>query len=114
MDALPCQGCRGLCCGPVPVTNKELRAIRKLLGAMPRRRRIALEQQERFFGTCMFYDQDSDKCGIHSARPDVCRAFGHSSNLVCFRRPESATGSPWQASSDPAGILSVDFTWKDF
>jgi uncharacterized protein len=81
---------------------------------MPSHHREALENQHRYFGTCIFYDLDNDKCGVHSARPSVCSAFGLHANLVCFRKPESATASDWIAERNPVGVLSVDFTWKDF
>lgn len=114
MEYLPCNGCRGLCCGPVPVTAQELKIIRKALGAMPEEQRSKLQHQLRFPGTCIFYDDDNDKCGIHTFRPGVCQAFGHYSNLICFRNPAVAAADSWDTSEEPAGILSVDFTWKDF
>lgn len=114
MESLPCQGCRGLCCGPVPVTEQELKEIKRKVKAMPAKKRSELEQQQRFRGTCIFYDAEGDKCGIHAFRPSICRAFGLHSNLVCFRNPKAAVGKPWVAKAAPAGILSVDFTWADF
>ena len=114
MENLPCKGCRGMCCGPVPVTESELRNIKKAVKTMPQKKRLQLENQMRFFGTCIFYDQDQDKCGVHSVRPSICRAFGHYSNLICFRKPDAAAPSQWVAKEKPVGVLSVDFTWKDF
>jgi Fe-S-cluster containining protein len=114
MESLPCKGCRGLCCGPVPVTEKELKDIKKKVKSMPQKYRMTLESQPRFAGTCIFFDQDNDKCGIHNARPAVCRAFGHFSNLVCFRQPEAAVSGEWQTKEKPVGILSVNYTWRDF
>lgn len=114
MESLPCKGCKGLCCGPVPVTEQEVKNIKKKIKSMPLKNRLALENQQRYFGTCIFYDLDNDKCGIHSARPSICRAFGNYSNLVCFRKPEAAAAENWNAKEMHAGILSVDFTWKDF
>ena len=114
MDSLPCNGCGGLCCGPVPVTEKELRQIKKNIRSMPHNRRSKLENQYRHYGTCIFYDLDNDKCGIHSARPSVCQAFGLHNNLVCFRKPEAAAKGSWYAKETHVGILSNDYTWKDF
>lgn len=114
MQTLPCTGCRGLCCGPVPITDQEFRTIRKKIKRMPRKHRSDLESQTRFFGTCIFYDADHDKCGIHSVRPGVCQAFGLHQNLACFRNPNAAVKSPWEPQDKQIGILSVDFTWKDF
>jgi len=115
MEQLPCQGCKGLCCGPVPITREERKRIRKKLDSMPQKERDALRKQERFYGTCIFYDLDRDRCGIHSARPAVCKAFGLYSNMVCFRKPEAAGKGLWlRHPSDYEGVLSEDFTWKDF
>ncbi|WP_342773810.1 YkgJ family cysteine cluster protein [Cohnella pontilimi] len=111
---MPCKGCRGLCCGPVPVTETELRSIKKYVKSMSSIRRSQLQNQERFYGTCIFYEQDHDRCGIHSARPSICRAFGLYQNLVCFRKPEAAGMENFHAKERSAGILSVDYTWRDF
>ena len=114
MDTLPCQGCKGLCCGPVPVTASEVKKIQKKLKAMPQKLRDELKNQQRFYGTCIFYDVNNDRCGIHSARPDICRSFGYHKNLVCFRKPEAATKAPVTFEEKPVGHLSIDITWKDF
>jgi Fe-S-cluster containining protein len=114
MDKLPCQGCRGLCCGPVPITEQELRKIKKKVKSMPAKIRSSLRNQPRHYGTCMFYDLDQDRCGIHSVRPEICRAFGYHKNLVCFRNPEAATQGEWIAQETHIGLLTWDITWKDF
>lgn len=114
MDTLPCQGCNGLCCGPVPITEKELKTIRKKIKAFPRKVRTELETQPRLFGTCIFYDINRDRCGIHAFRPEVCRAFGYHQDLVCFRKPELATKEPLTWKEEPIGYLSIDFTWAAF
>ncbi|HAM81983.1 YkgJ family cysteine cluster protein [Ornithinibacillus bavariensis] len=114
METLPCKGCKGMCCGPVPITEAELKRIKKKVKAMPLKKRLELEKQQRFFGTCIFYDEVNDRCGIHSVRPSICRAFGHHQNLVCFREPKLAIKDNYIADEKPVGILSVDFTWRDF
>lgn len=114
MNSLPCQGCQGLCCGPVPITQQELKQLKRLVKSLPPHTRNALQNQHRYFGTCIFFDLDQDKCGVHSARPAVCQAFGHYENLICFRKPEAAAPDQWNPSDEPAGVLSIDFTWKDF
>lgn len=114
MESLPCKGCKGLCCGPVPITAQELKRLKKKIRAMPPKKRLELEHQHRYQGTCIFFDLDNDKCGIHEARPEICRAFGYYRNLVCFRKPELAATSHWIAKELSVGLLSVDFTWKDF
>jgi len=114
MDSLPCKGCKGLCCGPVPVNKKELKNIKKKIKEMPFKKRLELENQHRYYGTCIFYDLDNDLCGIHGVRPSICRAFGHYNNLICFKKPEASKGLNWDVTEKPIGILSEDFTWKDF
>ncbi|MGE5654800.1 MAG: YkgJ family cysteine cluster protein [Bacillota bacterium] len=111
---LPCKGCKGLCCGPVPITKQELKKIRAEVRLMPAKTRLHLESQLRFFGTCIFYDLDNDRCGIRSVRPSICRAFGLYQNLVCFRNPGAAAPKDFVAAEDPVGTLSIDYTWKDF
>ncbi|MBM7590563.1 Fe-S-cluster containining protein [Brevibacillus fulvus] len=114
MNTLPCQGCKGLCCGPVPITGKEFKKIQKKVKTFPRKIRERLERQPRFFGTCIFYDIEQDQCGIHDVRPEICRAFGYHKELVCFRKPELATKEKISFKESPVGYLSIDFTWKDF
>jgi len=114
LDSLPCQGCKGLCCGPVPITEQDLKRIRIKLKSMPGKTRMALESQPRHYGTCIFYDLDQDKCGIHSARPEICKAFGYYQTLVCFRKPELAAKKNWFPADKPIGTLSIDITWKSF
>ena len=114
MESLPCKGCKGLCCGPVPVNKQELKNIKNRVKAMPFKKRLELSNQHRYFGTCIFYDLDNDLCGIHLARPSICRAFGHYNNLICFKKPEASKGLNWDVTETPIGILSTDFTWKDF
>ena len=114
MEKLPCKGCRGMCCGPVPITEQELKKIKKKIKAMPKKMRLDLQNQQRLYGTCIFYDEINDRCGIHSVRPSICRAFGYCNNLVCFRKPKVAVGENYIANELPIGILSIDFMWKDF
>lgn len=76
--------------------------------------RLELENQHRYFGTCIFYDLDKNCCGIYSVRPSICRVFGHYKNLICFQKPETASIKNWDTTENPIGILSADFTWKDF
>jgi Fe-S-cluster containining protein len=114
METLPCQGCKGLCCGPVPVTEKEFKKIHKQIKTMPRKIREELENQPRLLGTCIFYDLHKDQCGIHMVRPEICRMFGYHKDLVCFRKPELATKEKVTFKERQIGYLSIDFTWKNF
>jgi Fe-S-cluster containining protein len=112
--ALPCQSCAGLCCGPVPITANEFVHIKQEIRRRPAGIIIELENQKRYFGTCIFYDLNHNKCGIYTVRPSICSAFGNYKNLICFRNPMAASAINWVVYEAPAGILSVDFTWKDF
>jgi len=80
---------------------------------MPRKTRYKLENQLRFHGTCIFYDTEKDRCGIYSARPKACSMFGYYKGMTCFRKPALATKNH-DFIEEPVGILSIDFTWKDF
>ena len=113
MEQLPCQDCKGLCCGPVAISEVELKKIKKKIKTMPRKTRYKLENQLRFHGTCIFYDTEKDQCGIYSARPKACSMFGYYKGMTCFRKPELATKNH-DFIEEPVGILSIDFTWKDF
>jgi len=115
METLPCKGCKGMCCGPVPVTESELKRIKKKIKSMPTKLRLQLQEQERYYGTCIFYDLNKDRCGIHSVRPEICRMFGYYKGLTCPRKPELATKTIVHSNKENhVGILSLDFTWKDF
>ena len=114
LQSLSCKNCKGLCCGPVPVTKQELHNIKKEIKRRSYQYRSQLENQHRYFGTCIFYDLEIDKCGIYSARPSICKAFGYYNNLICFRNPEASSAKNWEVTEKTIGILSVDFTWRDF
>ena len=90
MESLPCKGCKEMCCGPVPITEDELKKIKKKIKTMPTKTRLDLKNQQRYFGTCILYDEINDWCGIYSVRPSICRAFGYYKNLVCFRKSKLA------------------------
>ncbi|EIJ79962.1 hypothetical protein PB1_06352 [Bacillus methanolicus PB1] len=113
MEKLPCKGCKGLCCGPVAITEIELKRIKKKIKSMPRKTLEELEKQNRFHGTCIFYDIEKDRCGIYSVRPKACSMFGFYKGMACFRKPELAT-KHMIYNDTPVGILSIDFTWIDF
>jgi uncharacterized protein len=113
-QTLPCEGCRGLCCGPVPVTEKELKRIKKRVKRMPAKLRLSLHTQQRFTGTCIFYDQDNDRCGIHVDRPEICRKFGYYRELACFRKPELGVKTLQPLEEETLGVLSIDFRWDYF
>ncbi|WP_323368642.1 YkgJ family cysteine cluster protein [Radiobacillus deserti] len=62
---------------------------------MPKKQREQLRNQQRYYGTCIFYDLDQNRCGIYSSRPEICKMFGLSEQLPCFRKPELATITDW-------------------
>ncbi len=76
LPAMRCDDGCGRCCGPVPVTARELGRVRayvKLHG-------IALVQHQSPL-TCPLYD--GTRCTVHPARPLLCRVFGHTPRLDC-------------------------------
>lgn len=68
-------GC-GACCGPVPVTEAELSAVRRHMA------RYRVPAVDRGKLTCPFFD---GQCTIYEARPTLCRLFGHTAGLRCSR-----------------------------
>lgn len=69
------EGC-GECCGPVPVTQHELDAIRRYVA----KQGIVPKNQGPL--TCPFYD---GKCAIYPVRPLICKVYGHTKGLACHR-----------------------------
>lgn len=114
IDKLPCETCIGLCCGPVPITEKELKTIKKKIRSIPVNQKKELQKQMCFHGTCIFYDFDNNRCGIYSVRPEVCRKFGYHENLVCPFAPKVANKEAWYNEDSHIGLLSIDFTWEYF
>lgn len=45
MESLPCKGCKGLCCGPVPITEEEFEQIKKKLKSMPKKLKLYLKSR---------------------------------------------------------------------
>jgi Fe-S-cluster containining protein len=113
LPSIPCDSCKAICCGPVPVTKKELIEIKKGIKRNPEKYKELMKQQQ-YFGNCIFLNLDTYKCEIYSFRPSICKAYGNYKNLPCIRKPEAASKEYLVVKDDPAGILSVDFTWKDF
>ncbi|XOQ14539.1 MAG: hypothetical protein ACFWTY_11095 [Shouchella clausii] len=48
---------KGLCCGPVPISERKLRTIKKHIEKMLAKKRHLLKNKQRFFGTCGFFDE---------------------------------------------------------
>jgi uncharacterized protein len=114
MDNLPCQGCKGLCCGPVSITQDDLKRIKRKLNRMPVKIREELKNQKRYSGTCIFYDIHKDRCGIYESRPKVCIMFGYYKGMACFKNPALASKNSRINLENPIGILSLDYKWDFF
>ncbi|MBC8031120.1 MAG: YkgJ family cysteine cluster protein [Pyrinomonadaceae bacterium] len=119
-----CDKCVAYCCSiyeRVQVTPKDVRrlaehfkvtteaaALRftKLNG----KERILRRRADRLFGqACMFLNQDTRKCTIYDARPDVCREFPDSSRCAYFDLIE------WERKQqdDPDVIPLVKITFRE-
>ena len=119
-----CDKCVAYCCSiyeRVQVTPKDLRRLAahfnvttevagvrfsKLNG----KERILRRRADRLFGqACMFLNQETRKCTIYNARPDVCREFPDDSRCAYFDLIE------WERKQqdDPDVIPLVKITFRD-
>jgi uncharacterized protein len=118
MKPFKCSNC-GLCCGPVPVNEIELKRIQKKLKRMPRTKIEKLKNQTRTPFTCMFRDEERNQCAIYNVRPEVCRMFGFYDGMVCPENPEHATIGREEGTKrlskggKQIGILSLSITWDN-
>jgi Fe-S-cluster containining protein len=89
MKELPCHKCPGLCCGPVPLSSRRLKAIEAHLHSLKddEYQRLALQERDNLM--CSFYDTERHRCGVYEARPQICRIFGHTESLECPRQPSN-------------------------
>lgn len=82
--ALPCDTCGGKCCGPVPLSKKEYKTIRKIYG-IPRGAKHDLVSETLHLltinGMCAFLKDG--RCSVYEHRPEVCRKFGEIPQLPC-------------------------------
>jgi Fe-S-cluster containining protein len=71
-------GC-GECCGVVPATETEFRAIQRFIADN------RIEPAAHTDGTCPFYQNAG--CAIYPVRPLLCRLYGHSADqlMTCPR-----------------------------
>ena len=68
---MKCDNCGGCCSNLLPVTNREIKTIRKYI----KRHRIA-EIKSMNPLDCPFLDKEKDlKCRIYEVRPRICREF---------------------------------------
>lgn len=116
---LPCAKCPGLCCGPVPLSTRRLRAIEALVETFEPSERARLAAQRRGMLTCGLYDVEKNQCSVYDQRPQVCRMFGHTATLECPRQPKNfvMTIAPATASlivdmdTDDVALISTDWDW---
>jgi len=89
MKELPCHKCPGLCCGPVPLSSRRLKAIETHLDSLKDDEYLRLSTQERDNLTCAFYDTEKHRCAVYEERPQVCRMYGLTETLQCPRQPSN-------------------------
>jgi Fe-S-cluster containining protein len=70
IPSMHCDADCGECCGVVPVTETEFRAVARFIEAHD------IVPASHTDGTCPFYQNGG--CVVHPVRPLVCRLFGHS------------------------------------
>ena len=89
-DVSACSTCQGRCCtgesGYIYVTKVEIQNISSLLGLEIKdfmqqylfKKGYKYSLKERMFGDsheCIFYNRESNGCGVYEARPLQCRTF---------------------------------------
>ena len=109
-----CEGCGG-CCGPVPCSREEYRAIinyTKVRGIDPKRQGI----------NCPYLmPADSvgrRNCAVYEVRPLLCRLFGPLDRLICRRGHNAPLNAKGQARAQAGldyepGILLHTLTYRD-
>ena len=119
-----CDKCVAYCCSiyeRVQVTPKDIRRLAAHFSVTPEtaalrfsklngKERILRRRADRLFGqACMFLNQDTRKCTIYDARPDVCREFPDTSRCAYFDLIE------WERKQqdDPDVIPLVKITFRD-
>ena len=85
-----CSQCPAICCAVYPrvqVTTRDLKRLARYFGVgeeeAERRytksvngERVLRRKKDKIFdNVCRFLDQDTRRCGIYHARPNVCRTF---------------------------------------
>jgi Fe-S-cluster containining protein len=84
---LPCTTCPGLCCGPILLSSRRLKAIEGLIATFTSAERQRLARQRRTSLTCHFYDTEQRRCSVYDQRPQICRMYGLTGDLACPRQP---------------------------
>lgn len=74
-----CTGCGGCCSNILPITEDEIRTIRKYINRynIKEQKRLLPTVNQNLDMTCPFLDNSKkcDKCMIYEVRPRVCRDF---------------------------------------
>jgi len=119
-----CDKCVAYCCSiyeRVQVTPKDVRRLAahfkvtvetaaSRFSKLNGKERILRRRADRLFGqACMFLNQDTRKCTIYDARPDVCREFPDETRCAYFDLIE------WERKQqdDPDVIPLVRITFKE-
>ena len=121
MSEFICISC-GKCCGPVPISNTDWDNIVTAVENMSFSDIEHLINQEREDMTCIFRDNDFNKCAIYEHRPLICRLQGTREGLPCPNMPRYAKGDSGRFSVNSEfgenreylkGILSVDIGYLE-
>jgi Fe-S-cluster containining protein len=70
IPSMHCDAGCGECCGIVPATETEFRAVERFIADRD------IEPAAHTDGTCPFYQNEG--CAIYPVRPLLCRLYGHS------------------------------------
>lgn len=74
-----CTGCGGCCSNLLPMTDEEVKIIRRYIKKhkIKERRHLAPVAEPVIDMTCPFLDESkkSEKCSIYEVRPHICRQF---------------------------------------
>lgn len=112
------QNC-GDCCGPVPVSHKELQEIKEAVMLMPRLQVNQLRRQKREPLQCILWDMKEMNCSVYESRPKVCRMFGFYQDMKCPNNTSHANKSKGAGQNELkdvrknfAGILTTQIKWE--
>lgn len=113
-----CQNC-GECCGPIPVSRKELDRIRATINRMSREEKERLKNQKRGRLTCPLRDIERRRCAVYEVRPQVCRMQGFAEQLRCPYNPNTpvmtkeAEYLQLKGIGEAVGVLGLDVGWNE-
>ncbi len=76
-----CKNC-GACCGIIPASPAEIKAIKEFLGRHPGEKAHAVKNSMKHY-KCPFRDDEQEKCVIYPVRPVLCRLMGVVNGMQC-------------------------------